>query len=269
MAEGDTIRRLAHRLNEALGGSEVVARTPGRRPPEGRPVSDLDGATLLGAESRGKHLLIRFEGGLVLHSHLGMRGAWHIYRSGERWRLPASKAWIALAGGSVEAVNFNGSSMRIVREVELGRDLRLARLGPDILDPDRTDAELAGSLRGAEAGTELGDALLNQTLIAGVGNIFKSEGCFGAQADPWRRVDELDDDELEAVVSATRRLMEGAVRTGRSPQRIYRRAGRPCPRCRSKLRSRGQGDDARTTYWCPRCQGAGPRAARRSAARQG
>lgn len=269
MAEGDSILRIARRLDELMAGSEVTARTPGRRPPEGRPASDLDGSTLLGAESCGKHLLVRFDGGLVLHSHLGMRGAWHFYGLGERWRMPASRAWIALAADGVEAVNFNGSSMRIVREAELARDPRLARLGPDVLDPAVTDAEAARALRAAEPGTELGDALLDQTLVAGIGNIFKSEGCYSAQADPWRRVAELDGEELEAVVAGTRRLMESAVETGRRPQRVYRRAGRPCPRCRTPIRSRGQGDDARTTFWCPRCQGAGPTAARRSAARQG
>lgn len=268
MAEGDSILRVARRLEAAMARSPVSARTPGRRRPDGRPAADLDGRTLLGAESRGKHLLIRFEGGLVLHSHLGMRGAWHLYRRGDPWRKPASAAWIALASETAEAVNFGGSSMRIVREAELSRDPRLARLGPDVLDPAVDDAEIAVSLRRAEPGTGLGDALLDQTLLAGVGNIFKSEGCFAARADPWTPVDELDDDEIERVVAATRRLMEGAVGTGRRPQRVYRRARRPCPRCRTPIRSRGQGDDARTTYWCPRCQGAGP-PARRHPARQG
>jgi endonuclease VIII len=268
MAEGDTILRIAGRLEDVLAGEAVSVRTPGRRRPDGR-ASALDGRTLLGAESRGKHLLIRFEGGLVLHSHLGMNGGWHIYRAGEPWRRSRSNAWIVLTGSRAEAVNFGGSSMRIVREAELGRDPRLARLGPDVLDPSVTDEEAAASLRRAEPRIGLGDALLDQTLLAGVGNIFKSEGCFAARADPWAPVADLDDEELERVVAATRRLMEKAVETGRRPQRVYRRTRRPCPRCRTPIRSRGQGDDARTTYWCPRCQGAGPPAARRRPARQG
>jgi endonuclease-8 len=259
MAEGDSILRLARRLGAVMAGSPVVsARTPGRRSPEGRPAADLEGRTLLAAESRGKHLLIRFDGGLVLHSHLGMRGAWHLYGRGERWRKPAAAAWIALATDAAEAVNFGGSSMRIVREAELARDPRLSRLGPDVLDPSVGDSEIAASLRRARPGTELGDALLDQTLLAGVGNIFKSEGCFSARADPWAPVSELGEDGLEDVVAATRRLMGAAVETGRRPRSVYRRARRPCPRCRTPIRALKQGDDARTTYWCPRCQGAGP-----------
>jgi len=255
MAEGDSIRRIAERISAALAGSPVSARTPGRRRPEGRAASELDDRTLQSAESRGKHLLLRFEGGLVLHSHLGMRGSWDLYRRGERWRKPAPRAWIALTGDAVEAVNFDGSSLRLVRAAELARDPRLARLGPDILDPAFTTARGVEALRGAELGAALGEALLDQSAIAGVGNIFKSEGCFAAELDPWRRIDALSDPELARALEATRELMVDAVRSGRRPQRVYRRAGRPCPRCGGRINSRSQGDDARRTYWCPRCQG--------------
>lgn len=142
MAEGDTILRLARRLNSALAGREIEeARSPGMRRPEGRPAEELRGRSLERGESRGKHLLLHFSGGLALHSHLGIKGGWHLYRRGERWRKPARLAWVAFAAGDAEAVNFNGTSMRIVREAELGRDRRLARLGPDVLatelDPER------------------------------------------------------------------------------------------------------------------------------------
>jgi endonuclease-8 len=255
MAEGDSILLLARRLDAALSGDAVRARTPGRRGPEGRPAANLDGQTLIGAESRGKHLLLRFDGGLVLHSHLGMRGNWRLYRPGERWRAPAASAWIELATEKGVAVNFNGTSMRIVREAELPRDPRLARLGPDLLDPTVTDEAAAEALRAADPHLELGEALLDQSVLAGVGNVLKSEGCFAAELDPWRRLDELEADELERAVSKTRAVMSESVRAGRRPQRVYRRAGRPCPRCGTPIRSRPQGDDARTTYWCPRCQG--------------
>lgn len=254
MAEGDTILRAARRLHEALTGSEVAVRTPGRRRPQGG-AGRLDGRTMSGAEARGKHLLLHFSGGLALHSHLGMRGSWHLYRPGERWRRPARSAWIALAGERAEAVNFNGTSMRIVREAELARDPRLARLGPDILAAETTPAAAAAALRArAEPTAELGDALLDQSALAGVGNIFKSEGCFEAQTSPWRRLDGLDDEELARVAGATRELMVAAVETGRQPKRIYGRAGMPCPRCGGPISARGQGDSARTTYWCARCQ---------------
>jgi endonuclease-8 len=254
MAEGDSIRRIAERLGAALAGSAVTARSPGPRRPEGLAPDRLDGAEMVAAESRGKHLLLRFSGDLVLHSHLGMRGSWHLYGAGERWRRPAHRAWIALANGPTEAVNFDGSSLRLVRASQLERDPRLARLGPDILDPGIPAERLAASLRTAGAEVELGEALLDQSVIAGVGNIFKSEGCFAAAVDPWRRLGDLGDEELLAVAERTRELMEAAVRTGRQPQRVYRRAGRPCPRCGGTIRSRAQGDDARVTYWCGGCQ---------------
>jgi endonuclease-8 len=254
MAEGDSILRIARRIDASLAGSEVTARAPGRRRPEGQSVSDLDGRVLTRADSRGKHLLLHFDGGLVLHSHLGMKGAWHLYRPGERWRKPAGAAWIAIAGPTAEAVNFNGTSMRIVRDVELGRDRRLARLGPDLLGPGMTADAAASSLRRAGPHVELGDALLDQELLAGIGNIFKSEACWAAKADPWKLLRDVDDEQLAAVAGAAREQMLEAASTGHRPQRVYRRARRPCPRCRSPIRSHAQGDSARTTYWCPGCQ---------------
>ncbi len=184
-----------------------------------------------------------------------MRGAWHLYPPRGRWRRPRSSAWIVLTADGAEAVNFNGTSMRIVREAELMRDPRLSRLGPDLLSPEFTTVQGVRSLRSAAPETELGEALLDQTLIAGIGNIFKSEGCFAVGLDPWARLADLTDAQLEEVTEATRSLMLEASDNGRQPKRIYRRPGQPCPRCRATpIRSRGQGDDARTTYWCPNCQ---------------
>jgi endonuclease VIII len=254
MAEGDSILRIARRLDSALAGSAVAVRTPGRRRPDG-PAERLQGATLERAHSHGKHLLLRFSGGLVLHSHLGMKGAWHIYGAGERWRKPGASAWIAISNEETEAVNFNGTTMRVLRAEQARRDPRLRQLGPDILGEDLTAAEAVAALRKAEPGTEVGDALLDQRLLAGVGNIFKSEGCFAAGIDPWRTLADLDDAELECVAISTRALMLDAVESGRQPQRVYRRAGQPCPSCRARLLSRPQGDAARVTYWCPDCQG--------------
>lgn len=257
MAEGDTILRLARRLGEALAGTKLAVRTPGQRRPAGLPTAELDGRRLDRAESRGKHLLLHFEGGLVLHSHLGMRGSWQIYRDGERWRRPARRAWVALRGNGAEAVNFGGSTMRIAREAQLRRDPRLAGLGPDLLANDLDVAAAAAGVR-IDPTTELGEALLDQRLVAGIGNIFKSEGCFEAGLAPQRRIEFLSDDELIAVLEATRALMLDSVETGRQPSRVYRKAGRPCPRCGTTIRSRAQGDAARATYWCPRCQPPSP-----------
>jgi len=254
MAEGDSILRLAQRFEAAMAGSSVAVSAPGRRRPVGRPQSELEGRSLLRAESRGKHLILHFSGGLALHSHLGMRGTWHLYRQGERWRFPPASAWIALRSDSVEAVNFGGSTLRIASEAELERDPRLRRLGPDLLADGFDPAAGVRALRGLGANAELGEALLDQTAVAAIGNIFKSEGCFAARLDPWATLGEFDDAQLSDVLEKTRSLMLAAVENGRAPKRIYRRAGMPCPRCRERIRSRGQGDSARTTYWCPRCQ---------------
>jgi endonuclease VIII len=255
MAEGDSILRIARRIDERLAGSAVSVRTPGRRRPAGLAAKEIDGRVLERAESRGKHLLLHFDGELALHSHLGMRGSWELYASGERWRRPRSQAWIALSGSGTEAVNFGGSVMRISTEAGLRRDPRLGRLGPDLLADDFDPAAATERLR-SRPELELGTALLGQRLVAGIGNIFKSEGCFAARLDPARPVGSLSEEEIAGVLAATRELMLEAVRTGRQPGRVYRRAGRPCPRCGTKIAARAQGDSARTTYWCPGCQAA-------------
>ena len=254
MAEGDTILRVARRLQDALAGSTIAARAPGPRRPAGLPIAEIDARRLERVESRGKHLLLHFEGGAILHSHLGMRGSWSLYRLGERWRRPASQAWIALTGNGTEAVNFGGSTMRIATEAQLRRDPRLARLGPDLLADDFDPAVAASRLRSRGPELKLGEALLGQRLVAGIGNIFRSEGCFEARIDPNSPVGAFGDDQLVEVLEATRRLMLDAVETGRQPSRVYRHAGRPCPRCGTVIRSHAQGDSARIIYWCPQCQ---------------
>ncbi|HSD24060.1 MAG TPA: DNA-formamidopyrimidine glycosylase family protein [Solirubrobacterales bacterium] len=254
MAEGDSILRIARRMDAALAGKAVSARTPGRRRPEGLAASSIDGLVLERVVSRGKHLLLHFEDDLTLHSHLGMHGGWHVYGPGQRWRRSPSQAWIALAADDAEAVNFGGSFMRIGRRKRLLRDPRLVRLGPDILAPDFIAAAVIERMRRSDPGAELGEALLDQSLVAGIGNIFKSEGSFEAGIDPNARLESLTDDEIAEVLDATRDLMLEAVESGRQPRRVYRRAGEPCPRCGTRIESRAQGDDARTTYWCPGCQ---------------
>jgi len=259
MAEGDSILRIARRMEATLGGKPVSVRTPGPRRPEGLASASIDGMVLERVESRGKHLLLYFSEDLMLHSHLGMRGGWHVYPLGQRWRRPASQAWIALASDDAEAVNFGGSFMRIGRRGRLLREPRLVRLGPDILADDFEPAVAIARMRGTKPEIELGAALLGQRLVAGIGNIFKSEGCWAARIDPQRRLGEVADGELEDVLTATRALMLEAVETGRQPKRVYGRAGQPCPRCGAQIRSRAQGDGARTTYWCPGCQTAEPK----------
>src|ERR1044072_1691232 len=181
MAEGDTIRRAAMRIEAAVGGERVGVRAPN---PRGRAagVEQLDGPRLERVDTHGKHLLLRF-GERVLHSHLGVGGSWHVYRRGERWRKPARSAWAVLAGDEAEAVQFGGPTLRVLRSETLGRDPVLTRLGPDVLSPDFSAETFAGSLRLAP-GRMLGEALLDQGLVAGIGYIIKRVVGFAAHLEP-------------------------------------------------------------------------------------
>jgi endonuclease-8 len=253
MAEGDTILRAARRLEAALVGETLAARAPSPRG-QAAGIERLDGRRLLAVRSHGKNLLLECDG-LVLHSHLGMNGSWHVYRRGQRWAKPARGAWAVLegAGNGALAVQFGGPTLRVLGPEAARRDPALARLGPDVLAPGFDPAASIALLR-SQPRRQLGDALLDQRLLAGIGNIFKSEACWRARLDPWRPLDELDDEALERVLMAARELMLAAVAGRRLPYAAYKRAGRPCERCGSAIRSRGQGDDNRTTYWCPGCQ---------------
>lgn len=251
MAEGDTILRAARRLDAALTGEMLTVSAPN---PRGRAagVERLDGHHLERISSHGKNLLLHC-GDLVLHSHMGMSGSWHVYPRGARWRKPRNSAWAVLAGEGREAVQFGGPTLRLIAATRLARDPQLARLGPDVLAPELDLDQVVRSLR-SDPSRALGDALLDQSLVAGIGNIFKSEACFAARLDPWAPLAALTDDELLAVLAAARSLMLAAVETGRPAYAVYR-ARRPCPHCGGRVAVRGQGDANRTTYWCPRCQG--------------
>ena len=251
MAEGDTILRAARRIEAGIGGKRVrVGMGHGRGRASG--VERLDGRRLERVDSHGKHLLLRFDE-LVLHSHLGMSGSWHLYRRGTRWRKPTSAAWAILSAEETEAVQFGGPTLRVLSAGRLRSDPVLARLGPDILAPSFDAAAVAEAFR-ALPEREVGDALLDQHLVAGIGNIFKSEACFVAMTSPWRPIGKLSDDELRHTLEAARRLMRESVASGRPDRAVYRRAGHPCPRCGTSISARGQGDANRRTYWCPRCQ---------------
>ena len=251
MAEGDTILRAARRIEAALDGDTVEASAPNPRGRAAR-IERLDSHQFERASTHGKHLLLHF-GELILHSHLGMSGSWHTYRSGEPWRKPIGAAWAVLSTERAEAVQFGGPTLRLLRAESLRRDPVLARLGPDILAPDFDPERVAQSLAG-DPDRSLGDALLDQHLVAGIGNIFKSEACFAAHLDPWQRVADVPAEQLCHVAQAAHDLMHEAVEVGRQDRAVYKRAGRPCPKCGTQIRSRGQGDANRTTYWCPSCQ---------------
>jgi endonuclease VIII len=253
MAEGDTIRRTARRIAAGIGRQEVLVRAGNGR---GRAagVERLDGRRLERVESRGKHLLLHFDE-LVLHSHLGMSGSWHLYRRGARWRKSTSSAWVILSGEESEAVQFGGPTLRVLTATQLRSDPVVARLGPDVLASTFDAAAVARALR-LSPERELGDALLDQHLVAGIGNIFKSEACFAAKTNPWRTIGKLPEDEVRSTLEAARRLMQESVASGRPSRAVYRRAGQPCPGCGGRIDARSQGDANRGTYWCPRCQAA-------------
>lgn len=251
MAEGDTILRLARRFEQTIVGETVAAGAPN---PRGKAagIERLDGRQLEAVEARGKHFLLFF-GELSLHSHLGMNGGWHIYRHGARWRRPRASAWAVLTGGGWEAVQFGGTTLQVMTTLRLRRHPQITGLGPDIL-AEQFDEEAAVAAMRADPTRTLGDALLDQHLVAGIGNIFKSEACFAAKVDPWRPIGDVSKEELRSVLAAARGLMLDAVKSNRLPFKIYRRRQGACPHCHGRISSRGQGDGNRTTYWCPRCQ---------------
>jgi endonuclease-8 len=253
MAEGDTILRLARRFEVTLLGEEVTAAAPNPRGKAAR-IERLSGQTLEDVWAHGKHLVLGF-GAVSLHSHLGMSGGWHFYRPPARWRRLGGSAWAVLSGGGWEAVQFGGPTLQVGPTARLRRNPQLTRLGPDVLAADFDPDAVIPTLR-ADPTRGLGDALLDQHLVAGIGNIFRSEACFAARIDPWRPVGDLSDAELRAVLLAAREQMLSAVERGnRHRFRIYKRRQGICPSCRGPVSSRGQGDANRTTYWCPRCQG--------------
>jgi endonuclease VIII len=253
MPEGDTIHRAAARMNAALQGKEIaLADAPNPRSPIFKRAAELQGRTLESAEAFGKHLVAHFSDGLAVHSHLGMNGRWWIAADG---RLPFGKPWLRLASGRAVASQSGGRILRVLSESRLRNDPALRRLGPDPLRPGFDLGEASARLRRLGAGREVGDALLDQEIIAGIGNAIRVEALFRARVSPWRKVDELDPDELELVVAESERVMRSSIAKGRRPRSIYRaNRGAGCPACGGAVSSRGQGDDNRTAYWCERCQ---------------
>jgi endonuclease VIII len=208
---------------------------------------------VLAVDAYGKHLFVRFEGDLVIHSHLRMTGTWRVRPTGRP--LPGT-AWLMLRRGEHEVLQLRGPVLELMTESRTRFDQRLAGLGPDILAPELDEARFLRRLREDDPTRPIGDALLDQRTIAGIGNLWKAEGCFAAAIDPGRPVGRVSDEEALAIVRETRPRMQQAAADGRQDRfrRIYGAAGRPCPRCGATIKVRGQGDDNRPTYWCPICQ---------------
>ncbi|MGI9556488.1 MAG: Fpg/Nei family DNA glycosylase [Solirubrobacterales bacterium] len=265
MPEGDVIHRTAARLEAGLAGTRIVeAASPNPRAGIGAVARRFVGDQVHFVEARGKHLLIHFGGGDVVHNHLGMKGRWRVEdREGPHSGAASGRSqdrgskwipWLVLETSEAVAVQTGGSRMRILSEASVRRDPQLARLGPDVLKAGFDPGRGVRALRGARPEEQIGVALLNQALLSGIGNIFRCEGCFGAGVSPWRRLAELSDAELTAIVSEITELMWASLSGDRPDRRVYRRSGRPCPRCGTAVSSRPQGDAARTTYWCSGCQ---------------
>jgi endonuclease VIII len=239
--EGDALRRAAARL-QPLVGERVEVETPHPRAAVKQIAERLDGRRLESVEAVGKNLLLRFEGGLVLRSHLRMNGRWRLEARGAK---RVGRPWLVLRGATHEGVLWNGPVL------ELGGD-RVRRLGPDVLDDPLPLEAIVRNLRATDQRRELGSALLDQRLVAGIGNMWKAEALWEVRLSPWSRLGSLEDDELRRAVEAAARLMRGRLSGAARAHGVYRR--HVCRRCGGRVSVRSQGEDNRATYWCPVCQ---------------
>jgi endonuclease VIII len=267
--EGDTLLRTATGLRPYLVGRSVTAaRTngPGAVPQ----VQRLIGRKIESVDAQGKNLLIRFDGGLEVRTHLRMHGSWHRYRPGEPWRRPPARARLVLEVPGAVAVCFDAPVVELFESRAEPIHPSLSKLGPDLLDAGFDAGEARRRLRDpSRAQAEIGVALIDQRAMAGIGNVYKSEVLWIERVSPFAAVTDLDDATLDRLIETSRRLLVANAapthgvervttagdRGAPGPLYVYRRTGRPCRRCRTPIRSTQQGRDLpRTTYWCPSCQ---------------
>jgi endonuclease-8 len=272
--EGDTIYRAARALGHVLEGKVVTrfetALAPLASVDDNTPVA---GRTVEKVESRGKWLLIHFSGDLILVTHMRMSGSWHVYRSDERWRRSRREMRVVIATTDFEAVAFNVPVAKFYTARTLERNSTIPELGPDLLGAEFAADEAKARLL-AQGNEEIANALLNQQVMAGVGNVYKSEVLFACGVHPFRRVSTLTGVEVDCILARARRFLEANVKDGgdrgivtytslRRTTRaagagarlwVYRRQGKECRRCGTAILMRRQGPGARSTYWCPLCQ---------------
>ena len=272
MPEGDTIFRAARTLNTFMAG-HLVTRFESMFPALNRIADDrpIVGRTIESVSARGKHLLMTFSGDLVLRTHMRMNGSWHIYPTGARWQRPASDMRVLVCTADACGVGFNIPDAELITARELDRHQLLQSLGPDLLAQTFDRDEALRRMQG-QSGIPIAEVLLNQRVMAGIGNVFKSEVLFLAGVHPFTPVNLLGDADLQRIVDTSREQLAANVmgrsrtlslssgrRTTRSlnPDEnlwVYGRGGKPCRRCGTVIHSKKTGLDARPTYWCPGCQ---------------
>jgi endonuclease VIII len=255
MPEGDTIFRSATVLRRALAGKPLERFET----PRLRPSPFPDGTRVTTVEARGKHLLIGFTDGRVLHTHMQMSGSWHVYTPGQRPRRPESQVRVRIAVPDAVAVCFNAPVVELLTERDLARHPRLAALGPDLCSPQVDLDEVVRRLERVASDTPLGVVLLDQRVACGIGNVYKSEVLFAERLDPFATIASLDAGGRRRVYARAGELLRANLDGGRRVTAsgglaVYGKAGRPCPRCRTAIAMRRQGETARSTYWCPSCQ---------------
>jgi endonuclease VIII len=275
MPEGDTIFRTARALGRALAAKPVTGfRTTYPLLARFDDDTPLVGQLVRSVESRGKWLLIHFSGGGTMATHMLMSGSWHIYRPGERWQRPRANMRILIENSEYVAVAFNVPVAKLLRSDEIERVLPIPQTTVDVLSQDFDMAEVARRILSCGA-EEIGDVLLHQQVIAGVGNLFKSEVCYVTATNPFSKIAALDAEKIHALIATSRRLLKANVledsdemfvtdlgRRRRTTHEsdpgaslwVYGRQGEPCRRCAQPIQRRLQGPDARVTFWCPQCQ---------------
>ncbi len=258
MPEGDTLHRTANGLAPHLVGKAVTAARVRAGGPQ---VERIVGATITSVEAVGKNLLIRFDNELEIRTHLRMNGSWHRYRPGERWRRPPAAARLVLEVPGAVAVCFDAPVVELFETRAEAIHPTIARLGPDLLDPDWGEEHAAEARRrrrdSSRATVTISEALLDQRALAGIGNIWRNETLFHERIAPWTLVRDLNDATMDRLIATARRLLRASVDvpSGRSPMWVYRRTGRPCRRCGTLIRSAPLSTTLpRTTFWCPSCQ---------------
>lgn len=259
MPEGDTIHRTARTLARAIEGAPITAfESPLPKLADPR----LEGRTITRVYARGKNLLIELDDGRVLHSHMKMEGSWHVYRPHERWKIGAHRARVTIHTERFVAVCFDAPVMELLTPFDLRAYRPLTELGPDLIADDLDDAAILARFREHDD-DPIGVAVMNQSIVAGIGNVYKAEVLFIERVDPFAPVHAIDDAKILAIVHLASELLKKNLTGGKRRTRfaldpgyewVYGRSGKPCRACGRTVKMKRQGAQMRSTYYCPHCQ---------------